>query len=216
MKIINITGREYNDTVLYISAVFMRLGKNVLIRDMTRKHELYSAVPHIGGITPNEGIIDYRGLGYTFGERNGRCAVYESDYNVLIRLYDADMDPENSDYTIYVSDELKSTADGINKQRCSASAGSFLIIRNYTGTVRNQFEELITKNRIKKTYALLWSTSDARNSVNSEYRDAIRFDGISLQYKECLLEIIAEIFNEIPLKEIRDAFKSAMKGGRYY
>lgn len=213
MTEVNIVGRNFNDILLYLLSIIKQLDKNAIIRDMTRRHEFYSAIPRITGIDPQQEVIDYRGMGYTFGERNGRNPSIDCEYDICFRLYDEDMLPENKGYVLVVTDESKSTADCLENLVFEGFIRSFFLIKNYTGIYKKQFEDFIKHTRFQKIYTIPININDAKMSVLAEYRDEVVFDGISGYLKEALAEIISVIFTDLSAKQIQRVLKQAMKGG---
>lgn len=217
MKDINIVGCCFNDTVLYLARILRCLERKLIIRDMTRSHCFLSSVPDIRGLDPRREVIDYLGAGYTFGDRNGRFGEEGSRYDTCIRLYDSDMLPDYHSDTIIITDETKLSVDRLSslcwEKDEKSEYTTVLFIRNYTGAVRSQFDELIKKTSAEKVYPIPVSVSDTKCSVLAEYKDDFRFSTISAAYREALLETLISVCRDTSLKELQRAFRQAEKGG---
>lgn len=211
MTEINIVGKGYNDILLYLSAIIRCLDKKLLIRDMTRRHEFYSCIPQIQGLDPAEKVTDYRGTGYTFGERNGRNPQYDEPYEVCFRLFDLDMSPSDGNPILFICDEQKSTVDSLEMLKFHQNQG-ILVIKNYTGTIKKQFDRLIEIMDIRKIYTVPLNSADIKYGILAEYRDEVSFSGISAPFKDMLCGIILDIFPDIKNRDIQKAMKNAMKG----
>lgn len=222
MKGISIVGKNYNDTVLYLAEIIKCLDIKPIIRDMTRKHELYSSIPKVEGINPAEAVIDYHGIGYTFGERNGRKHDGEEDYLQYIRLYDYDMRPPEDDNILIVTNEEKYAADCLNmlqyleneKEKAGLTRGKrIFLLKDYTGVIKDQFNSMLTNLGIEHSYCIPYSLQNAKCAVLAEYKAKFKFSGISNPYKDALRDIIDSFYGNIAEKKRAEALKQAMKGG---
>lgn len=220
MTEINIVGTCYNDLVLYLCRILKCLNRKLLIRDMTRRHEFFSSVPQIQGVDPRNEVLDYLGISYTFGERNGRYLLEkEEEIDTVIRLYDSDMLPDYCCSTIIVTDESKQPVDQLSQlewERISTeNCFNALVIRNYTGAVRSQFDGLIKKAGVKKVFPIPISSSDVKCGILAEHKDVYRFTSISTVFREALTDIAASVSPKISVKELQKAYRQAEKGGTF-
>lgn len=219
MRDISIVGKNYNDTVLYLAEIIKRLEKKPVIRDMTRKHEFYSAITRIDGIDPSVSVIDYHGIGYTFGERNGRIHDGEEDYLQYIRLYDYDMLPPEGDNILIITNEEKCAADCLNSMFLNSRHSSnttegarvLFMLKDYTGVIKGQFNELIAV--AERGYFIPYNIQNAKCAILAEYKAIFSFNRISNSYKDALRDIIACFFSDIEERKRVMAIKAAMKGG---
>lgn len=207
---VNLIGSNFNDTVLYLVRILQKLGKRVLIRDITGNHCMYNAISEIAGANPGRQIIDYSGVGYTFSLSE------TDDYDLTIRLYDADMYPFISGTTIIVTDESKKSADELYQQKWEMLTRDgrkiALVVKNYTGACEGQFKGIIRKAGIKNVYPIPLNLKDARIGVLAEYRDNYSFKGLSNSYKDALSGVVSLILTEKSRLDIDNAIKDAGKG----
>lgn len=207
---VNLIGSNFNDTVLYLVRILQKLGKRVLIRDITGHHSMYSAINEIEGANPGRHIIDYSGVGYTFS------LTETDDYDLTIRLYDADMYPFTAGTTLIVTDESKKPADELEHQKWEMLLQDgreiALVVKNYTGACDGQFKDIIRKAGIKNVYPIPLNVKDAKLGVLAEYRDNYTFKGLSNSYKDALSGMVSLILTGKNRSDIDIAIREAGKG----
>lgn len=212
---INIMGVQMNDVVLYLSRILKKLSKGggVIIRDYTRCHELFCCIPCTDGIDPAEDIIDYAGVGYTFSNAT------EEKYDTCIRLYDVDRMPDYEDaVTLIVTDESKRAADALNTMDWTEFTDEgteiMLLVKNYTGVIRKQFEPLAANAKIKNRFRIPMNAHDVKCMVLAEHNTKYVFNLVSTQLQEALIDITRIIRKdlELSLKETEKIFRETAKG----
>ncbi len=215
MTDINIMGTDMCDTVLYLARLLTFTGKKVFIRDYTREKRMRSAVPEIKGIDPAEDIIDYAGTGYTYSR------VSAENYDTCIKLYDYDRLPDNEEgITLIIASESKAVSDALNETDWTdfleAGTRIILLVKQYTGAVRKQFDELIKNAKIKDVFAVPQNAHDQKCAVIAEHNDKYIFTNISAKYQESLIDILRILRSDLgmSLKEAENVFKKAAKGGK--
>ncbi len=215
MTDINIMGTDMCDTVLYLARLLAYTGKKTFIRDYTREKRMRSAVPEVKGINPGEDIIDYAGIGYTYSR------VSAEQYDTCISLYDYDRLPDNEEgITLIIASESKAVSDALNETDWTdfleAGTRILLLVKQYTGAVRKQFDELIKNAKIKDVFAVPQNAHDQKCAVIAEHNDKYVFTNISAKYQECLIDILRILRSDLgmSLKEAENLFKKAAKGGK--
>ena len=209
---INVIGCDYTDTVLYLIRVLECMGKRPLIRDMTREHRLYAAVPHLEELDPVRDIIDYAGTGYTYSMN------ISDDYDTYIRLYDSDMLPFVKGATIVITGENRQSIDrlcALNWQKyCGDGRNICFVIKNYTGCISKRLDELVRLADIKKVFPIPVNKRDFRIGILAEYKGKYKFSGLSNAYRDALFGILSTIFPELDSRETEVFVNKAAKGGR--
>ena len=214
MTDLNIVGKDVNDTVLYLSRILDRMGNGVLIRDYTSDHRLSICVPIPAGISPAEEIIDYAGVGYTFSRQSSE------GFDTVIRIYDYDRLPDSEDgVTLIIADETKAVAETLKElewDEFKDEGNVLLMVKNYTGVVRKQFEPLIDKAGIKKTFPIPLNDHDVKCAILAEYQDTVVFQHLSPVYAEALMDICREVRKDknYSIKDVEKIYKEAAKGAR--
>ena len=214
----NFAGGGYEDILLYLISILKHLDLKILIRDHTRDNTFYSCIPHIEGIDPTEEVLDIGKAFYTITdhaendyrscERNGGS---EESYDIFINLYDYLNFPTLKYISIIASDEHRIHAEALEKFRLET--GNVLVIKNYTGAVKRQYENIAYRLGCEKVYALPFSEKDHRSRVLAEYHDRYGFSHISKELEQVLLELTGLFVPDRSPKEIRKAYRRA-KGGR--
>lgn len=215
MTDINIMGTDMCDTVLYLTRLLTYTGRKVFIRDYTRERRMRSAVPDVKGIDPAEDIIDYAGTGYTYSRASS------GQYDTCIRLYDYDRLPDNEEaLTIIIASESKAVSDALNSSDWSdfTDAGTriILFVKQYTGAVRKQFDELIKNAKIKDVFPVPQNAHDQKCAVIAEHNNTYTFNNISAKYQESLIDMLRILRQDmnLSLKDAETIFKKASKGGK--
>ncbi|MCR4625077.1 MAG: hypothetical protein K5795_03775 [Lachnospiraceae bacterium] len=203
-KVLNVTGRDYEDIVLYLSAVLNAAGKKPLIEDMTRDHDLYYCISHIKGVDPAECILDYMGIGYETG------ILEPSEYFVIIRLHDPDGFTPDGHPTLYVSDEKAYNL--MQLVRLKEDPGSILVIKDYTGAVKKKIDSLAEQLKCDRIYTLVPNIPDKKSETLATHNDRYKFNRISPQLKSLISDILAILLPDIPQKDIKRAYKTASGG----
>ena len=203
-KVLNVTGRDYEDIVLYLSAVLNAAGKKPLIEDMTRDHDLYYCISHIKGVDPAECILDYMGIGYE------TCILEPNEYPVIIRLHDSDGFTPDRHPTLYVSDEKAYNL--MRLVRLKEDPGSILVIKDYTGAVKKKIDSLAEQLKCDRIYTLVPNIPDKKSETLATHNDRYKFNRISPQLKSFISDILAILLPDIPQKDIKRAYKTASGG----
>lgn len=211
---VNIIGKWMNDTVLYLARILGACGSSVLIRDYTRDKLLAACMPKVKGIDPGEDVLDYAGIGYTYSRNSSE------KYDTCIRLYDYNRLPDNEEnLTLVIADESKAVADALNSMDWSdfTDAGTkvVLLVKYYTGTVRNQFAQLEKNAGIKKSFGIPLNKQDMKCAILAENNDSFVFTGITDDYKEFFYDFIRIVSDsDMSEKEAKKIFEKAAKGGK--
>lgn len=219
-------GNEYSDTVLYLGRILQCMGDRVLVVDLTGGISMYYCIPHIDNIDPVSGIIDYRGLGYTACREYTRLERLR-EYSTVIRLYDIDMLPDTTGRTIIITDEHKLNVDTLNalgwtkpipdggarsRRYSDTEHARYLVIRNFTGTIRNQFNELMVSAGIRRMFEIPMSVRDERCAILAMYKNEYRFAGLSRDYVSALIGIMTELRPDTDDRMIMRAYNMAARG----
>ena len=203
LKSISFLGGGYEDILLYLTYCIKELGIKVLIRDRTTERILYSYVPKIPGINPEDEILDISCAHYTSGEKNG-------EYDVIIDLFGYEGLPLKDTYLIVVTDEQRRHEEALTGS--DLKAGDVLIIRNYTGVIKKQYDNFIKRVGFGEIYALPFSERDLRTGYLTQYQKKKGFGGVSNELEEVIKQLFTGIAAEYPLKEIKRAFKKGKRG----
>ena len=91
-------------------------------------------------------------------------------------------------------------------------AGDVLIIRNYTGVIKKQYDNFIKRVGFGEIYALPFSERDLRTGYLTQYQKKKGFGGVSNELEEVIKQLFTGIAAEYPLKEIKRAFKKGKRG----
>lgn len=213
---INIMGVKMNDTVLYLARMLQTAGGSILIRDYTRLRELSYCIPSLKGLNPANDIVDYAGIGYTYSSSSSER------YDTCIRLYDFDRVPDYEDcLTLVIADESRMVCEKLTEIDWSdfldAGTKIVLLIKDYIGTVRKQYDDFMKNAGISNAFAIKCDRDhDWKCAILAEYNDNFIFTNISNSYKEALRNVFRIIRSDLKLsdKETEKLFDKAAKGGK--
>ena len=194
-KEISFVGGYFEDIVLYLIRIAKCLNKKTIVVDHTTAHRFYPLVPHIRGVEPVDKVMDYRGVGYTFGscsEKEKSRDMNEAD--CIFRLYDISGYQGENDPCILVTDESKRNIDIM--ETLSLKKESMIIIREYTGAVSKRIETIADSFNCNRVFALPVNIKDRKNAVMAEHNDMYCFTSVSKEMEKLLYEIAAFIFPE--------------------
>lgn len=210
-RMLYIAGGDFTDIVLYLVRILVCLGKKTIIFDHSFGHRLYPSIPHIEGIEPVEEIIDYRGVGYTFGtgeKKESREEIREAD--VIIKIFEINKFLPEDEPCLIISDESRGYLELLETMRLGER--SMVIVRNYTGAIKRRLEKTAEVSCKGNVFCLPVSSDDIKNGIRAQYNDVYTFTGISERLKKLLVEITGFIFPDIDVKKIRKAYQAAEKG----
>lgn len=238
----NFAGGGYEDIVLYLTGILKHLNCKTLILDHTLDHVFYSCIPHLEGINPAENILDFGRAYYKIetlkkmsdlrtidtgtadpgtvdGKISGTGTVNditidnreEAGFELVIRLYDYSTFPEPGAMSVIVSDEHRVHAEALEKFRLEM--GNVLILKNFTGVIKKQYENIAYRLGCEKVFALPFSEKDYRSFVYAGYYAKAGFSHISGELEQVLLELTGMILPEKSVKEIKKAYRAG-KGGK--
>lgn len=227
MNLINMVGNEYCDTILYLARILQCLGDKVLISDNTVGIPLYFCIPHIDDVDPVSGIVDYRGMGYTACHEPERLERYE-EFSTVIKLLDIGDLPKAKGKTIIITDERKLNVDTLNSLGWTKPIGyetgdnriihgrsgaiRYLVVRNFTGAIRNQFDQLMASADIRRMFEIPVSSRDEKCAILAMYKDTYRFVGLSSDYVSALIGIMGELRPEADERQLMRAYNMAARG----
>ena len=207
-KNVFVSGRDYEDIVLYLSKVLAAEGLRPVITDYTPEHDMYYWFPHVRSVDPLKGIIDCGGVGYTYGINR----EYEkTDHDITFRIYGHEFFNPEGNQVIFVTDERAGNIGWLEKG--GTYPGSILIVRDYSGAAKHRIEYIAEKLESEKVYLLPADIGDRISGVLAGHNDRFKFNGISAQLKNMLLELAASFLGDISPKEVRKAYKTAAGGG---
>ena len=239
-KVLNVTGRDYEDIVLYLCAVISAAGEKLLIEDITKDHDFYYCIPHIEGIDPAEHILDYMGVGYVMEpepimnsdhttnatpgikaieETNGKgkgtitgetINAESNSYTISIRLHDPDTFTPNGYPTLYVSDEKAYNL--VQLTRLKADPGSILVIKDYTGAVKKKIDSLAEQLKCDRVYTLMPNIPDKKSETLATHSDRYKFNRISPQLRTLIQDLLDSLLPDVSQKDLKHAYKTASGG----
>jgi len=209
---ISIVGGHFEDIVLYLIRIIQNLGYKTVVCDHTCGHRIYPLIPHLQGIEPSDTVLDYRGIGYTFGngDRQGKSAELESS-DCIVRLYDISGYVSEDEPCIFITDESKRNLDLLNT--LDIKGESMMIVKDYTGIGAKRTGLIAEKFNCRKVFAIPYNIKDRKNAVKTEYSDIYRFDSVSGEMEKLLHETVLFIFPETDGKALKKAYSRASKGG---
>lgn len=214
---INVTGNRYCDLVLYLSRILLFLGKSVLIHDLTGTCRMKAFIPILPDFDADTEIYEYRGIGYTAAVR-----IDEAGYDYIFRLLDPVLQPdelyESADLNLAVVDEDPCHA-AVFERSCGYflsgdSDKNILVLRDYTGLIKDQFAEASEKVTAKRIYRIPYSKADRKAELIAAYREDIGFRHISGKFGVLLEDMVSLFADGTDSKSIDRAYSLAEKGGR--
>ena len=205
LKSISFLGGGYEDIVLYLSYCLKQLGVSILIKDKTGERVLCSYIPEIKGIDPENEVLDIGCAHYTSGPVTG-------EYDIVFELLDYKGKPEKETFLIIVTDEHRRHEEALLNS--GIEKGDVLIIRNYRGAIKRQYDELVKRMGFGEIYAIPFSEKDLRAEYLMQYQRKKGFGGLSNELEEVIKQVFFSIVSDYPVKEIKNAFKKGKRGSK--
>ncbi len=202
-KTISFIGTGYEDIVIYLLTVLGELSVRTLVCDRSEKHVIYTYLPHIKGIDPEEEILDAGFAHYTYEKRTG-------EYDIVINLNDFEGETDTGSTVIVVTDEHKRHFEAL--ENSTIKSGDVLIIRNYTGAVKGLYDEMIENIGFKEIFALTVSERDLKTEYLMGWGKKKGLSGISEQMEEVIKKLLTISACESTEKELKKAYKKAKRG----
>ena len=204
-------GGYFEDIVLYLMSIVRNLKKKVVVIDHTCARRVYPLIPHISGIEPVDKVIDYRGVGYTFGNNCGQeKATVIKEADCIFRLYDISGYSAGKDPCIIITDESRRNIELIEtlglKNEC------MIVVREYTGVISKRIEMIAEQYSCNRIYALPGNIKDRKNAVLAEYNEKYGFTSVSGEMEKLLYEVIRFILPAESPKAVKKAYRTASKG----
>lgn len=220
---IGFAGIEKYEIILYISAVFEKLGKKVLISDCSQNGALDESICYVREEC-NGGIISYQGIDYISNLAAEKEFSYEAvsergeQYNFTLIDFGFTLTKENlkrCNYFFIVTDMQKHNvrragviADMLDMPYC-------IIMKELAGHRKlGEYlsEEIQNRTKAEKVYMLYEDRYDEEYRLKCQYNSAIRFNGLSKKFKDMLIEIVCRFDKQDSEKQILKALKRAEKG----
>lgn len=210
-------GIDNFDYILYLSRIFYKLGKKVLLVDRSDTRSLSRALPIPLGIDVNKEVISYRRVDFTAQEINTDMI---KQYDIILAAYGFnDIGNEAKIYNrfVLVTDLYLHNLERINKLNVTfpESSERYLLIRNVVDTkltpynVSNKVEiEIPAENQL----FIYFEYSDYTSAIICQSNQVARFTRISNSYKQLLIEDVNSVYPDLPRSVCAKAFKKAKKG----
>lgn len=238
---VNVIGTQGKDIVLYLSRVLQCLGRNVLIRDMTMGTVLEKSIPVPPGMDCTKSVIDHAGVGFI--SQKGVLGSYEASrigdessfftedqdmnaYDTCISFFDEKTLPTGSDLLIMVVSEdrgeiarMQSTISRVNRIFAGVehlAEKRMILVRNYTGAVKGQFDELTELLKPQEFITLPVSRHDMKLAVFAQYSAVCSFRSASAPLEEALRRLAELACDEKSSREVLQAYKRASYGDVFF
>ncbi len=212
-NVVAYVGCDCFDIVLYLSRILQRLGKRVLIIDLSEYGSIRCSVPSFNGLESSSDIINYRKVDYTSKEID--IAAYEEYDDILISFgFKAPLDLSSCSHIICVSDLFKFNQERLSelcrRMVSSEKARKMLLIRNMiyskkSGILCECLTEVFDSGSSSFLY---YDERDYENSLFSLYGN-FSFSKISKCLKTYLKKEILSLYPDTSIKRINKAIKKA-------
>lgn len=209
-KIVGFTGAETEDILLYLSVVFVKLGKKAAIIDNTQEGLLRYCLP---AMEAGESSMTYREVDYFFGRSLNRLEKQNWD----IVLVNSENGKEACDEWYLVADGNRRMLDKLKKIGEAMEGPVNMIIRNtcqykVNGTFLRQ-KVRQWDCQIKNIYLMPADLLDYEYYLRIQYEPLQEFKELSQPYRKMLMSV-AETVSGAGRKEIEQAYKLAKRGKR--
>jgi hypothetical protein len=212
-KVIVLYGIECADLCLYLTRIFIALGKTVSVVDHTDSEVLGYCIPGFQYID----YTDYRGVHFY---KNIEENTLYGEYDVIISYRgfceNLDITGEEKD-VYYIVDQLPCHIDKLKKLIHSVDRQVSFVYKDYVDCkINDRTIDMIlnvSKDHMKYSYIVPFDYDDYEMNLIAQFNSVYRFEKLSPDFRRLLLDIVCEFFEEkIQEKVIRKQMKKAGKG----
>lgn len=212
-KVIGFVGLDVQDTMLYLSRIFLHMGKRVLLADYSESQALYYSIPLVQGMNAQSMLIEYRDTFFTCVAITEK-ELREFDVILLFFGFMKRRELELCTHMIYTTDFERNHLEKLPELRGNKKEYIQLVYRN-TGRQKQGGKQFPFAAEIKEDcqYYCNDSSREKRLRRQCQYNDAYGFRGISSGFRRYLYDTVKAVFPEEAMgKEFAASFRRAEMG----
>lgn len=195
-KVVGFVGVDVQDTILYLSRIFLQMGKRVLMADYSESQALFYSIPFLEGINVYTGYAEYRSTFFTCKPLSENDLL---EFDVIMIFFGFCLRTEIKDcsHIIYTTDGEKNHMDKIASYRKKGSEYTQLVYRNVKNSIGMMSLEtsfLAVKESCR--YYRNDNKKEKKLREQCQYNDIFDFRGISSNYRNYLQKTVQAVFPE--------------------
>ncbi|MDE7300207.1 MAG: hypothetical protein K2N94_15525 [Lachnospiraceae bacterium] len=200
-KIIGFVGLDVQDTILYLSRIFLQMGKRVLMADYSESRALYYSVPIIPGTDTRLETVEYRGTFFT-SRHLSRTELEQFDVSMLFLGFAAGTELDLCTHIVYTTDGERNHIQRLAEIPKQEGPYRQLVFRN----AAEGWGRLLSADQRQReaglavceepAYYCRDSGREKRLRAQCQYQEKFRFRGLSRSYKGYLKATVRAVFPE--------------------
>ena len=200
-RIIGFGGLDVQDTILYLSRIFLQMGKRVLMADYSESRALYYSVPFIPGTDTCSELVEYRGTFFTCRAMN-RNELAEFDVSMLFLGFSTGDKLGLCTHIIYTTDGERNHIQRLAELPEHGKGYRQLVFRNAGGRrSKGYFTDCGGKGSgmtvcEMPAYYCNDSIREKKLREQCQYQNKFGFRGLSRSYKNYLKATVQAVFPE--------------------
>lgn len=208
-RIIGFLGSDKAEVILYLSRVLTKLGKKVLLQDMSETKSLSYIINKSS--EEIEDFVTYHEADFT-NVSQLQTLIYDFilvDFGLNIKNADI---KKCSEIWIFTDPQIHHIMP-LKELRLEKQQKRILIIKDFVHSKINAkyiMKELKEVSIATDPYIIYWDEQDWKQAIKTQYNNISFFDKISLEYLELFAEQLEE--SGITKRQTKKAFKKAGRG----